>query len=564
MRDEIKPQREDLRERALKFALRVIRMVDYLPKQIATREVARQIVRSSTSIGANLEEAFAGLSKKDFVHSVNIARKEASETKYWLRIISESGWLSRAQLNGLLSESEEWIKILTSIVKKNQNRVSALLIFSSLIPWFLSLIFVLSLIPLISSLTFAYTSLGALRAGDELRGFSARSLAMGGTAIASSRDSAALFANPAILSQMDAGNSLSVSPGFATAFYDRTHPDSTAKKPSFSADSNSLFNLQSFAASVRHPRLSFLTIAAGWNASSNFDFDFDSGQPNSTLTRDRHDPENSGATPGRDTIKMRGNLAQWSAGLSFKPFSWISFGGAYLGATGRVRSETVLLTLKTGALPITQKIAWSNEFSGDNFLAGLAIHFSPTLILGVVFQPQFDLKIASTSSFSQGIVQKSSGKSNATFRMPARYGVGVLYGLKGSEKTLLAADVIYTQWERSRVTITSINDVPASAQFNPLFRDTIELHLGFEHWIKDKFPLRLGFYYLPDYLLAPTSETPFFTLGTGYKWKDFTVDVAGEFGRRTTSQDRFFFSGQRDEVLDTRLRFVTTLTYRWR
>lgn len=424
-----------------------------------------------------------------------------------------------------------------------------------LIPYVLRLLLLVTGYSLLATpLSFASTSLGAFRMGDELRGNSARSLAMGGTAIASSNDSTALFTNPAVLSQMKSGNEISVSPGFATVFYRRTHPDAK-----FTSDSNTLFNLQSFSASARLPKFSFLTVAVGWNAASNFDFDFEEES-----TRDRHDQENSGIMSGVDKIKMRGNLAQWSAGVSVKPFQWISFGGAYLRPGGRIKSETTFLTVKTGQSPVTQKLEWTNEFSGAAFLAGMAVHISPTLILGSFYQPGFDLEISSTSNFIQGSTLRNSAKSDSVFQFPDRYGAGVLYGFGGSEKNLISADLIYSRWETCRRTMNVLNNVSTHTHTNPYFRNTIEFHLGYEYWIKDKFPLRLGFYYVPDYVRSPESATSFFTAGTGYEWKDFTVDLAGEFGRRTISQDQFFASNQRDEVVDTRFRFLATISYKLR
>ena len=105
-------------------------------------------------------------------------------------------------------------------------------------------LFVFSVAPALD----AYTSLGALRWGDELRGNSARSLAMGATGIASGDEPASFFANPAILSRLKNANAVSISPGFSNVFYRRTHADNT-----FVADSQTLFHLQSFAASARHP-----------------------------------------------------------------------------------------------------------------------------------------------------------------------------------------------------------------------------------------------------------------------------------------------------------------------
>ncbi|MCX6164537.1 MAG: four helix bundle protein, partial [Ignavibacteriae bacterium] len=79
--------------------------------------------RCGTSIGANVEEATAGQSKKDFVTKIAIASKEARETKYWLRIIKESKIIDK-DLKNYLSEVEELIKILTSIVKTSQENLN--------------------------------------------------------------------------------------------------------------------------------------------------------------------------------------------------------------------------------------------------------------------------------------------------------------------------------------------------------------------------------------------------------------------------------------------------------
>lgn len=95
-------RREDLRERTYQFALRIIKMVQSLPRNRVALILGDQVLRSGTSIGANVEEAYAGLSKKDFVHSMNIARKEARETKYWVRLIVDSGLLKKERVEELL------------------------------------------------------------------------------------------------------------------------------------------------------------------------------------------------------------------------------------------------------------------------------------------------------------------------------------------------------------------------------------------------------------------------------------------------------------------------------
>ena len=82
--------------------------------------LSKQVVRSGTSIGANVEEATAGQSKKDFISKMAISSKEARETNYWLRLLRDSQLCKDIDYTNLINESEEIIKILTSIVKTSQ------------------------------------------------------------------------------------------------------------------------------------------------------------------------------------------------------------------------------------------------------------------------------------------------------------------------------------------------------------------------------------------------------------------------------------------------------------
>ena len=84
-------------------------------------EISNQLLRSGTSIGANVEEALAGHSRKDFLHKITIASKEARETNYWLRLLRDSEILTDKQSRSITEESEELLKILTSIIKTIKN-----------------------------------------------------------------------------------------------------------------------------------------------------------------------------------------------------------------------------------------------------------------------------------------------------------------------------------------------------------------------------------------------------------------------------------------------------------
>jgi four helix bundle protein len=83
-------------------------------------EISSQILRSGTSIGANVEEASGGSSKKDFINKMNIAYKEARETKYWLRLLRDSEIIEISLAESLLNDCEELLKILFSIINTSR------------------------------------------------------------------------------------------------------------------------------------------------------------------------------------------------------------------------------------------------------------------------------------------------------------------------------------------------------------------------------------------------------------------------------------------------------------
>jgi four helix bundle protein len=105
------------------FALKII---DFYKKMHVQKEyvLSKQLLRSGTSIGANVVEATAAQSRKDFISKMSVASKEARETKYWLQLIQESK-IVNIDVIGLLNENEEIIRILTSIVKTSTENLKA-------------------------------------------------------------------------------------------------------------------------------------------------------------------------------------------------------------------------------------------------------------------------------------------------------------------------------------------------------------------------------------------------------------------------------------------------------
>jgi four helix bundle protein len=112
----------DLCERTLQFALRTVKLCqDISRKSGVWQTLGRQLLRSGTSIGANVEEGQAGQSRADFVSKYAIARKEARETHYWLRLLAETQPEYNTEIKLLIVECGELIAILTTIIKKVQS-----------------------------------------------------------------------------------------------------------------------------------------------------------------------------------------------------------------------------------------------------------------------------------------------------------------------------------------------------------------------------------------------------------------------------------------------------------
>ena len=104
------------REKSRQFALAIIRLFKRLEAQ---REyvISKQLLRSGTSIGANVEEGIAAESRRDFVHKMALASKEARETAYWLRLLSDSDLVPDLEVSSELAQARELVRMLTSIVK---------------------------------------------------------------------------------------------------------------------------------------------------------------------------------------------------------------------------------------------------------------------------------------------------------------------------------------------------------------------------------------------------------------------------------------------------------------
>jgi four helix bundle protein len=114
-------KRYDLEERTFRFAQRVREFVKNLPKTLANIEDSRQLVNASGSVGANYIEANEALSKKDFVMRIKICRKEAKESRYWLRLVDTNGEPNlEREREELMQEATELMNIFGAILRKSE------------------------------------------------------------------------------------------------------------------------------------------------------------------------------------------------------------------------------------------------------------------------------------------------------------------------------------------------------------------------------------------------------------------------------------------------------------
>jgi len=109
----------DLKDRTFKFAQRVLDITETLPKKPESEIIRKQLAKAGTSIGANVEEADGTLTKKDFVNKMTIARKEAKEARYWLRITA-GRFIKEEAVASDIKESQELISIISSIINKSR------------------------------------------------------------------------------------------------------------------------------------------------------------------------------------------------------------------------------------------------------------------------------------------------------------------------------------------------------------------------------------------------------------------------------------------------------------
>jgi len=111
-------ERSILQQKSYDFAVRVVHLYAYLRDVKHEYTLSKQLLRSGTSVGANLREAKRGQSRADFAAKLSIALKEADESLFWIELLKEAGLLTNDEFNSMYSDCEELVKMLVSATKK--------------------------------------------------------------------------------------------------------------------------------------------------------------------------------------------------------------------------------------------------------------------------------------------------------------------------------------------------------------------------------------------------------------------------------------------------------------
>lgn len=112
-----------IESKSFEFAVEIVNTYKLITVEKKEYIISKQLLRSGTSIGANICEAVRGQSLKDFIHKFQISRKEANETLYWLKLLEKTGYLDPYKFEALQLNCEELIKILTAIIKSSERKL---------------------------------------------------------------------------------------------------------------------------------------------------------------------------------------------------------------------------------------------------------------------------------------------------------------------------------------------------------------------------------------------------------------------------------------------------------
>lgn len=114
-----------IHSKALNFAIRMVNLYKYLTSEKSEYVMSKQLLRSGTSIGANISESLSAESDFDFIHKLSISQKEANETAYWLELLVKTEYINQQQYSSLSNDCQELRKILSSIILTKKQKLSS-------------------------------------------------------------------------------------------------------------------------------------------------------------------------------------------------------------------------------------------------------------------------------------------------------------------------------------------------------------------------------------------------------------------------------------------------------
>ena len=112
-----------IKEKSFNFSIRIVNLYKYLTTQKKEYVLSNQVLRSGTSIGANISESTQSVSTADFLSKLSISLKEACETEYWIKLLYRTEYIDKAQHDSVMVDCQELIKMLTSIIKKTKTNL---------------------------------------------------------------------------------------------------------------------------------------------------------------------------------------------------------------------------------------------------------------------------------------------------------------------------------------------------------------------------------------------------------------------------------------------------------
>ncbi|MBU2554193.1 MAG: four helix bundle protein [Bacteroidetes bacterium] len=112
-----------LKDKSFQFALRIVSLYKFFSEEKKEYVLSKQLLRSGTSIGANIREAQNAQSKADFIHKLSISQKECDETMYWIELLFQSGYLTEKEFNSIHPEAQELLKMLRSAIITSKQKI---------------------------------------------------------------------------------------------------------------------------------------------------------------------------------------------------------------------------------------------------------------------------------------------------------------------------------------------------------------------------------------------------------------------------------------------------------